>query len=279
MMKLINWTRKKAFISFYFLVNLLIAVSTAFAASPPNSKFQSSWVEIPAETLPATKQEMAAVPTPVKKPKHFFYVEAGTGLNLGMPAKVSTVFRDEYVIKSMKPAGLLALGVGLETRREATWFPGYRVGLEYSQAFAASVQGKHTSFEDHWDYHYTVSQQNLLLIGKAQVFRFKALMPYVSAGLGLNWTQAQGYHETLTSEGIAPNSPDFRKGSKTQLSYSLGIGLDYAFSPKLSASLDYSYAFQGVMQTGADKESVQQSRLRHSLQAQAFKIQIRYFIV
>jgi hypothetical protein len=105
---------------------------------------------------------------------------------------------------------------------------------------------------DNYRYHYKVSHMHLALKGKLIVSN-KALliktqkiplMPWISGSIGAAWNKAENFNNIPITPGTV-QTPNFGSQTKTGLSYSLGIGVQYPFSPNWNAGLGYEYSGLG----------------------------------
>lgn len=97
---------------------------------------------------------------------------------------------------------------------------------------------------------YRIEQESVLLNWKIDIYRWlDRVMPYLALGLGTSWNR--------TSQ-VIPINPDPEESgtintysnTNTDLSYSIGIGLDFIVTTNFWLSLGYSYDNFGRLQLG-----------------------------
>lgn len=129
--------------------------------------------------------------------------------------------------------GAIAVGYGFAG--------GWRLEAEYSLR-------KHSQFDSYWApfdanvNRMQVNAQRLMLNGYKDFAITDKVSVYAMAGIGLAQIDAEGYQ----------SNPGRRFASHTQnnLAYSLGLGVDYALSERLTLGSGYRYVNMGKVETG-----------------------------
>jgi len=100
-----------------------------------------------------------------------------------------------------------------------------------------------------YNFNYDIALLNIMGTVKVDLYRWKNLMPYLTAGIGgANYSTSQ-YKEAAVG-GVTPRvSPGFGAGSGTNFSYTAGVGLDWAALPNLWVNLEYNYMDVGTVST------------------------------
>lgn len=192
---------------------------------------------------------------------------------------------DQYNSPKVKKMPMGSLSGGYVLSRQASWFPFTSLGLEYSYFMPAKVKGVVEEFSDpeqaNFNYNYKVTHHNLRVLGKADLFRWRNWMPYLSAGLGASWNRFSNYSEEAISELPSPReNPSFANKAKLNFSYMAGAGVDYILSRNLWAGLGYRYDHFGWGKTGdrienEDTEVVDKS-LKNTSRAHTIILTLRY---
>lgn len=143
---------------------------------------------------------------------------------------------------------------GYTWKRKSNWLPYYSIGARYSYAAPMTVSGNIDQYSvpgfTNYGYQYSIQQQSILAILKADLFRWKKIMPYVTGGAGLAINNAFNYKEQAYS-GVTPRvSPGYQSNATTNFSYILGGGFDVILTKKLWLNLEYNYANYGTVKTG-----------------------------
>jgi opacity protein-like surface antigen len=101
-----------------------------------------------------------------------------------------------------------------------------------------------------YNYQINASSNIFALLGKVDLYDFHSFDPYLTLGLGVANATLKGYQESPESGIIARVSPDYQSHTSSSFTYSLGLGVDYFITPKITASLGYEYADLGNIKSG-----------------------------
>lgn len=179
-----------------------------------------------------------------------FYGISGTshtGTGPGWP-------NDVYNVKSIanQPYGFVAAGYAWQ--RQSNWLPGFDLAAKFMYVPNASVTGYVDQFSlpmfRNYAYSFDVNMLSLLALFKVSIFQFQNLLPFVVAGAGVTTYGTSNYKEQ-TEHGITPRtSPGFNDGSGNNITYQLGLGIDYAVNNCITINLEYDYINFGNVSTG-----------------------------
>lgn len=196
---------------------------------------------------------------------------------------------DYYSRNKINNQGLLNLGAGYAWERKSKWLPAYSVGLRYLYMPATTVRGYVDQYSlpefENYSYTYRVQQQNILAVVKADIYRWKDLMPYLIAGAGISMTKAYQYEEHALN-GVTPRvSPGFGTKVNTKFAYTAGAGFDFVANKNLWINLEYNYGNYGTISTGDGANSTSltgsnfsNSSLKNKLTANTILAGVTYYI-
>lgn len=166
---------------------------------------------------------------------------------------VSPYHEDRYTTRSPTEP-VLGLETGFRWQTTDKWLPAYTLGLRYRHFFAGQIGENVVQFSlpefTNYDYQWELSSNVWMLASKLNLMQYKALMPYVSGGVGISMNQASSYYETAFS-GVTPRiSPEFSNHTRHNFAYSLGAGLDWEVHSNLVLSLGYEFNDFGRFSSG-----------------------------
>jgi opacity protein-like surface antigen len=146
------------------------------------------------------------------------------------------------------------LAAGYTWQRQADWLPNYSLGLRYMYSSNTTVSGyiDQYSLPAFRNYHFSYDVQMLSVLAtlKANIYRWRNLMPYVLVGAGVASYGTSDYSEQALT-GVTPRvSPGFADNSGNNFAYQLGIGIDYAVQENLLINIEFDYIDYGKVQTG-----------------------------
>jgi outer membrane autotransporter protein len=161
---------------------------------------------------------------------------------------------DTYSISKPGMAPTLALQGGYRWTRINPWFSSFSLGLRYQYLTSFNVSGTIQQYASvantNYDYNLNVSAHVLSVFGKLDIYQFKHFAPYVTLGFGQAFSNVAGYSESA-QDGVIPRvSAGYQNKNNLNMTYSVGLGVDYKFNRKLSMSLGYEYANFGKLKTG-----------------------------
>ena len=160
---------------------------------------------------------------------------------------------DSYSVNS-EPVSALALQVGYEWQRKKPWFPAYSLGFQVAHYWLESIKGTITQYAlpqfKNYRYSWNLHSDAFTINSKVNVFQYGSFSPFVNAGVGLAINRSNNFDETAFN-GVTPRiSPGFVNNTQYNISYNLGVGVDYFLTPKFSAILAYNYQNLGSMRSG-----------------------------
>jgi len=212
----------------------------------------------PADPIPETKHSVTSLTMPPGW-MHGVYLSVGAGdlfnrvegdnflaTGPGWPD-------DHYNSNGITDQPYFAVGIGYTWSRSTDWLPYYSLGLKLMYASSATVSGTIDQYSlpqfRNYNFNYDIALLNIMGTVKVDLYRWKNLMPYLTAGIGgANYSTSQ-YKEAAVG-GVTPRvSPGFGAGSGTNFSYTAGVGLDWAALPNLWVNLEYNYMDVGTVST------------------------------
>lgn len=146
------------------------------------------------------------------------------------------------------------LEVGYQWQRAQNWLPAYNLGLRAALVSAASASGYIDQYImsgfRNYRYSYDVALLNFVGILKADLYRWRKLMPYVAVGAGFSNYFTSDYTEQATA-GVTPRvSPAFGSDTGVNFTYQFGVGLDFEVKDNMTLNLEANYADYGTVYTG-----------------------------
>jgi opacity protein-like surface antigen len=192
---------------------------------------------------------------------HQWYVQGNVGMSLQKASGTNFIssgqpgYADSYEVSSLANATTFGLEGGLQFPRATTtpWFANYQLGLRYQQNLSAALKGTVTQYSAaaflNYDYNYNIASQKLLLMGRADIYTWKGLSPFVELGLGYELRSVSAYSETALPGVDNPRqSPAFSSSTGGGLSYLYGLGVRAKIKPNfwlaLSADMNGSASYK-----------------------------------
>lgn len=170
---------------------------------------------------------------------------------------------------------------GYQWLKETVWFPAYSLGARYVYTRPASTHGTVFQFNlpqfDNYRYQYKIQRQNLLGVGKINLYRYHQVMPYLTAGLGLSGNRLTRFVE-YPRQGIEPRTmPGFQNKTLHQFSYILGAGVDYVITHRLWTGVEYNFGNYGHAKTGQGMVGFSGTHLKSKLMDNSIAVTLNYF--
>ncbi len=168
--------------------------------------------------------------------------------------------QDYYSIKNFSAQNFQAV-IGYRWYQARKYIPNYSVYLQYRHYVSATIRGdiEQYSLPEFENYSYLMRYEADLytLTGKLDLFEFKKIMPYVSAGVGVITNHLNGYSEAPIPPVTERTNPNFGSSTSNALAATIGLGIDYQITKTILATLGYEHVFQGNIKTnyGADSWS------------------------
>ncbi|HAT6957041.1 TPA: outer membrane beta-barrel protein [Legionella pneumophila subsp. pneumophila] len=153
----------------------------------------------------------------------------------------------------------LVLGIGGGYRFTNMILPAISVGIYYSHFFNMDINGQVIQYSlpefTNYNYQWKVKSDLVLASVKANIFRWKNLMPFVQGGVGASSNRASQYYENALPDVTPRISPNFANHTTTVIAYQLGAGLDWEIKPQWLLSLGYEYSDLGKVRSGYGTDS------------------------
>lgn len=158
--------------------------------------------------------------------------------------------------------GAIALGRGFDD--------GWRAEVEYTLR-------KNSQFDSHWSpfdanvNRMEVNSQRLMLNGFKDFALTDKLSWYLMAGAGVAHVQSEGYQGNPSRQ--------FAKNGQNNFAWSLGLGMDYALTDKITLGSGYRYVDMGKIETGrntfANRINARDEQLKGKLTEQSLFVEVR----
>lgn len=175
---------------------------------------------------------------------------------------------DSYSTDKTNTTALISIEGGHRWQRDRILLPAYALSLRYQHIFPNNVGGQITQFSSNdfinYNYDWKISSDILSMLAKVDLFRYRSLLPYVSAGVGAAFNHATSYSETALANVTPRVSPGFADHSNTVFTYSLGAGIDYQLHSNLIVSLGYEFQDLGKISSGSGTSTWAGTSLRSS---------------
>lgn len=140
---------------------------------------------------------------------------------------------------------------GVEVLLKPQW--ALQVGLGLYMPSALTIKGNETQGVlgcadtfDAYQYQYTVSTHQLLLESKLLYAFTTTYHPFVSLGVGATVNKARSY--MINNPAFLTFSPQFVNNVTTQLSYRVGVGMDYELATDFRIGVGYYFSDFGRTQ-------------------------------
>lgn len=152
------------------------------------------------------------------------------------------------------------ISAGKRWVRKSHWFPSYSLGLQFQHAFTQDIGGTVTQYSDpeftNYTYQWNLYSNELLAVGKMNLFSIGRVSPYVSAGIGGVVNTTDNYTESALPGVTAPRtSPGFADESNLQFAYQLGAGVDLQMNKQMLFTIGYLYQDLGEAKSGSGASS------------------------
>ncbi|KTC96140.1 outer membrane protein [Legionella erythra] len=166
---------------------------------------------------------------------------------------------------SKKTATSVNLAAGYNWHRRQIGLPAVSVGLNYQHLFSNDINGTITQYSlpqfTNYRYTWAVESEVLALFARTNLIQYQRLLPYFEGSIGSAWNTASHYRETPFS-GVTPRtSPWFRNHTSTHFTYSLGAGLDFTLTEKITVSLGYEFRDWGTVTSKSGELTWSQEQL------------------
>lgn len=189
---------------------------------------------------------------------------------------------DRYSSEGSESAGQYSVLAGYQWRRDVEWLPAYSLALQYTYTDSASINGfifvNDLPDSKNFTYKYDISQHLLMAKAKLDLYRWKQLMPYVSAGAGVAINNAHSYSDRpIPGATLMQRRYGFTSGSQSQFAGSFGAGLDYGFNDRAQLSLGYELSYYGNANTGNGLGVLSANNLENTFNSNAVVLQGIYF--
>jgi len=204
-----------------------------------------SYTKLFAETNLWYAQFQSGVNFPLSKSNKIF---VDNGSNFPSPEN-----KDTYTVSHSSHASFM-LTVGNKINTTLQYLKYYTLSGRLQYNLPTSIDGKVKQYSDpqflNYKYNWDISNLALTLDTKLGLYNYNELSFYVNGGLGVSFNSAESFDEKPLINVTPRISPDFSDNTITQLTYHIGIGVDYTFIPKWIASFGYEFASFGDFRSG-----------------------------
>jgi opacity protein-like surface antigen len=172
--------------------------------------------------------------------------------------------QDYFTIKNPSPQTQIQLDAGYQWHKDRKFGPYYSAFLRYRHYFATHFNGVVDQYSlpefENYVYQMQYTANLFTLNGKVDLFEFKRILPYVSAGAGFILNYLDDYNETALANVTPRTSPDYSSNTNIAPAFALGIGIDVRFTDNVWATFGFEHLFQGKI-TGKGTGSWSDTRL------------------
>jgi opacity protein-like surface antigen len=167
---------------------------------------------------------------------------------------------DTFSIKRPSAQAIVSLLAGYRWSRAQEFFPYYSLAFNYKHQFSTRVSGTIGQFRssEFESYHYKlhVFSDIFTLNGKLNLYQWKVILPYVSAGLGASLNHTGRYLETVLPF-VHPSrmSTNYERKDRTRFTYLFGAGFDVILNKIFWADIGYEFANLGQFKTGRGSDT------------------------
>lgn len=189
---------------------------------------------------------------------------------------------DKYVGNGGNDAVSWSILGGYQWQRDAEWFPALSLGVGYTRV-SPSINGviyvNSMDEAKNFTYKYHVTQQLPMVTFKADLWRWKRLMPYVSVGAGMAINQVHNYSDApIPGATLWKRGYGFTSTTNTQFAGSAGAGIDCWIANRAQVSLGYQYTSSGTVHTGYGEGVLSSNQLSNKLNSNSVNLQAVYFL-
>lgn len=175
--------------------------------------------------------------------------------------------RDIYTICTHDNKAIIALFGGYQWSRLNTAIPYYSLSLHYEHQFSAKINGKilQYSLSRFKNYNYSMGLNSDIfdIVAKVDLIKYKFLLPYLSAGIGVAFNRVNSYKEhAIPSVYPARIDPSYGSKTNTNFAFALGAGIDIIGCRNLWITLGYEYLNLGRVNSARGAGSWSSTHLR-----------------
>lgn len=147
------------------------------------------------------------------------------------------------------------LQIGYRWHTQKQFFPYTHVFFQVRQYNTTDIKGtvEQYSIPEFLNYNYKINYQATLatINGKFDLIQINRFLPYISAGIGFMNNYVSDYTESALPNVTQRISPDYSGNTKTQLAYTLGVGVDYIITKNIWATLGFDHVFKTKLSSGS----------------------------
>ncbi len=130
------------------------------------------------------------------------------------------------------------------------WFPSVNMGLQHRYTSPINVFGVSLTPSVNptpTSYNYRLQQESWLLMSKADIYKWKRLMPYIALGLGASFNRIS---QLFINSAMFGNQLGGSTNLTSDFSYNVGAGIDYQVKDDFWLTLGYFYDNFGKNKVG-----------------------------
>lgn len=150
--------------------------------------------------------------------------------------------------------GMVSVQGGYQWIWGCAWFPGISLALRYQHFFTNSVQGYIDQYGlilfRNYQYSFDISADLISIYSKLDIFYVDKFFFFVDAGLGAASTRAGNFSEVPLTNVTPRVSPAWQNRNQTNFSYTVGAGMDFFLTPKITLTAGYDFQNLGRMHLG-----------------------------
>ena len=161
--------------------------------------------------------------------------------------------QDTFSINNPSSQAQVQFDFGYRWHQNTQFITDYSAYFQYRHYFNTNIRGIVDQYSlpgfENYNYRLKYTADLFTINGKMNLFEYKKISPYVSAGVGIIYNSFVNYTETATDNVTPRVSPDYA-GAPTNPAFTLGAGIDYKFTPNIWATLGYEYVTQTNLKSG-----------------------------
>ncbi|MRI31781.1 hypothetical protein EOPP23_02065 [Endozoicomonas sp. OPT23] len=127
-----------------------------------------------------------------------------------------------------------------------------------------------------FNYKFSIMSYRLMLEGSFEIPIQEQFKGFVTGGVGAAWNKFSSYEYSRISPSERSPKPDFKNETKTAFAWQLGGGVEYEFTPELSASVYYLYVNNGKAESKAENAPFSQKYETDDLTAHNLMFSLNY---
>jgi opacity protein-like surface antigen len=206
----------------------------------------------------------------------------GSSMSVNNGSDAPSPYDQDIYSTHRRTEAVIDISAGRRWKRDHKWIPAYSFGLAYQRLFPTNVGGTVMQYSSpdfvNYTYQSSVSSDLFEAFTKLNLFNYRFLSPFITAGAGCALNRSSGYSETALANVTARQNPNFASKTTSNFAYTLGAGIDFNVSNRLAISVDYKYLNLGKVTSGSGAGTWIKQLDLGSLKVNEVLINATYFI-